>query len=70
MVAYASATCTPSGVAVAVKVLVDNRPNSHSGRSQTTGVLLQCKFCPVAILRVLITAVIGTLVYGTNTLHV
>ena len=50
------------------KGLVDNGPSSHLGWLPTTGVLLQCKFCPVAIVRVLITAVIDTLVYGTNTL--
>ena len=29
--------------------LVDNGSNSRPGRFPTTGVLLQCKFCPVAI---------------------
>ena len=51
--------------------LVHNGPNSHSGPSLTTGVLLQCKFCPVVIISVpIITSVTDALVHGTNTLSV
>ena len=66
------------------KAMINNGLNSHLGRLSasckweiaatlaqslgTTGVLLQCTFCLVAIVRVPITAVISTVVYGTNTL--